>query len=145
MPLFDIPIGHMLQNTGSRRTAEPTNADTKTPFATAAFLLAKNLPKRHVGQIKPFCVFLFSLLRTIRSSRFTFVLGIKRSTTLSKTSIIVPNGQAQPQNTFPNKNIGTRKRKSATNVKIRSGPYTFPVNRACKPPKGQINHAPGPT
>jgi len=98
---------------GNLTIAEPTSAVTKSPFATVAFLLAKNFPKGHVGQANlDFCLF-FSVFRFNRSSRFMFVLGMNRSTPLSKPSIIVPNGQTQLQNRDPSKTTKTKKSNTA--------------------------------
>ena len=141
--MFNIPIGQMVQNTGSLKTAEPTREDTKTPFATVACLLPKSFPKGHVGHTKLCAVFFFSLFRSERSSRFIFNLGMNRSTPLSKASIIVPSGQTQLQKTFPNTKIGIRKRRSAINVKVINAGIS-PVSRDCTPPTGQTSQAPGP-
>jgi hypothetical protein len=150
MPWDNMPIGHMLHQTGNRRIAEPTNAETKSPFATVAFLFAKNFPKGHVGQANLDFFLLFSLFLFNRSSRFMFVLGMNRSTPLSKPSTIVPNGQIQLQKIDPNKNVKTKKIETATkSVKIRydkSIPLwgaTPIVNIVCKPPTGQATHPPG--
>ena len=120
MPWDNIPIGHMLHQMGNRRIAEPTSAETKSPFATVAFLLAKNFPKGHVGQANLDFFLFFSLFRFNRSSRFMFILGMNRSTPLSKLSIIVPNGQTQLQNIDPNKNIKKKKSNTAAESDKRS-------------------------
>jgi len=120
MPWDNIPIGHMLHQMGNRRIAEPTSAETKIPFATVAFLFAKNFAKGHVGQANRDFFLFFSLFRFNRSSRFMFVLGMNRSTPLSKPSMIVPNGQAQLQNIDPNKIIRTKKSNTATESDKRS-------------------------
>jgi hypothetical protein len=111
----------MAQNTGILKIAEPTIENTKTPFATVACLLPKSLPKGHVGQTKLCDAFSFSLFRCRLSSRFVFNSGMKRSTPLSKQSIIVPSGQIQPQNTFPKMKIGITKTRTAIIVARRFG------------------------
>src|SRR3990170_482562 len=140
----------MAQNTGILATAEPTRAATNTPFATLLCLLPKSLLKGHVGQTAlQCCTSSFSLPRQYLSSRFAFSLGMKRSTPLSKLSITVPTGHAQPQNTLPNTKIGIRKTRRAISVARRDGNNNSPggavlVSTACSPPTGQTSQAPGP-
>ena len=152
MPWDNIPIGHMLHQILIRRIAAPASAEINSPFATVAFLLAKNFPKGHVGQTNLDFFSFFSMFRLKRSSRFIFILGMNRSTPLSKPSIIVPKGQIQPQNTDPNKNVKKKNNKIAAERERISHSILSPlwgkiplVNRICKPPTGQINHPPGPT
>ena len=151
MPWVNIPIGHMLHQTFTRKIAAPTSAETKIPFATVACLFPKSFPKKHVGHIKLEVDFLFfSLFRFNRSSRFMFLLGMNRSTNLSKPSIIVPNGQTQLQKIDPAKNVKKKKNKTATASDKTSHPKSSPawgampiVSRTCKPPTGQAIHPPG--
>ena len=140
----------MLHQMGNLRMAEPKNAGTKITLPTVIFLLAKKLPKAHVGQTNPDLFSLFSLLRFSRSARFIFVLGMNRSTPLSNTSITVPKGQIQLQNAAPKRNIRRRKSEVPTKRKKTRLAMLIPetgeipqVSRVCKPPRGQASHVPG--
>ena len=130
--------------------AEPRNVGIRIAVATVMFLLAKKLPKAHVGQRNPDLVSLFSLPRFCRSTRFIFVLGMNLSTPLSKTSITVPNGQIQLQNAAPKRNIRRRKSEVPTKRKKIRSPISSPsfgdiphVSKVSKPPNGQTSHVPG--
>ena len=102
MPWENIPIGHMLHQMGNLSIAEPARAVTSIPFATMAFLFARNFPKGHVGQTNLDFFLFFSRLCFRRSSRFLFSLGINLSIALSTPSTAVPTGQIQLQNMGPN-------------------------------------------
>ena len=101
MPWDNIPIGHILHQRGNLSIAEPARAITSSPFATVAFLFAKNFPKGHVGQTNLDFFLFFSRLCFSRSSRFLFRLGINLSIALSAPSTAVPTGQIQLQNRGP--------------------------------------------
>ena len=109
MPWDNIPMGQMLHQRGNLSIAEPASAPINSPFATVAFLFAKNFPKGHVGQTNLDFFLFFSRLCFSRSFRLLFRLGINLSIALSAPSTAVPTGQIQLQNIGPNNIIETIK------------------------------------
>lgn len=151
MPWDNIPIGHMVHQIGNLSIAEPASAATKIPFATVAFLFARNFPKGHVGQTNLDFFLFFSKFCLSLSSRLLFRLGMNFSIPLSAPSITVPTGQIQLQNMGPNITIAKRKIEIADMRDRVSQSISMPirgqqpdVSRISRPPTGHIIQPPGP-